>query len=205
LRAITGALVGGQVRRRRPRDPRPPDRDDDARSSAASAEFEFSAAVQAHVRVLLERFLRLVRRGLEVEASGAGDARTTAFAIQDLVLRQTLLLLHPVIPFITEELWHQLGYGAEGTFIEQVRMETAAELSVALQARGITLDRAAVQSVEGLKSFVSLARALKAEHNLASRRDVKFLFTAAGNEAAVLRAESGQGAAHGGRGGDHAA
>ena len=33
-------------------------------------EFEFSAAAQALVRVFLERFLRLVRRGLQIEAAG---------------------------------------------------------------------------------------------------------------------------------------
>jgi len=42
----------------------------------------------------------------------------------------------------------------------------------------VTLDRAAVGAVERLKAFVSQARALKAEHNLASRRDVTFFLTA---------------------------
>jgi valyl-tRNA synthetase len=47
-----------------------------------------------------------------------------------------------------------------------------------LQRGGLALDRSQIAAVEGLKTFVSQARALKAEHNLASRRDVKFLVTA---------------------------
>jgi valyl-tRNA synthetase len=148
-------------------------------------EFEFSAAVQALYGFFWNDFCDWYVEVSKAKLQ-APETKDNCLAIQDLVLRQTLLLLHPFIPFITEELWHQLGYGAEGTFMEQVRMEKADELAAALSARGVALDRAAVQSVENLKAFVSLARALKAEHNLASRRDVKFLFTAAGAEATVL-------------------
>jgi valyl-tRNA synthetase len=46
-----------------------------------------------------------------VEASKAKlqdpQAAATTLAIQDLVIRQTLLLLHPITPHITEELWRR--------------------------------------------------------------------------------------------------
>ena len=47
----------------------------------------------------------------------APGTKANCLAIQDFVLRQTLLLLHPFIPFITEELWNQLGFGAAGTLM----------------------------------------------------------------------------------------
>jgi valyl-tRNA synthetase len=127
---------------------------------------------------------------VEVSKSKLQDPATkgNCLAIQDLVLRQTLLLLHPFIPFITEELWHQLGYGAEGRFMEDGRIETAAELAAQTFSGALGLDRAAVTAVEKLKAFVSQVRALKAEQNLASRRDVTFFVTTGDAEWAVLAA-----------------
>ncbi|HVU36676.1 MAG TPA: valine--tRNA ligase [Opitutaceae bacterium] len=148
-------------------------------------EFEFSAAVQALYAFFWNDFCDWY---VEVSKSKlqSADTKRNCLAIQDLVLRQTLLLLHPFIPFITEELWHQLGYGPEGHFIEEARLENASQVATTAHGRGLTLDRAAVASVERLKSFVSQARALKAEHNLASRRDVKLLVTATDADWAVL-------------------
>jgi valyl-tRNA synthetase len=95
--------------------------------------------------------------------------------VQDLVLRQTLLLLHPFIPFVTEELWQLLGYAADGKLIEDYPLAFAADLQAKV---GRPFDQAAVAGVLKLQQFVSQARALKAEHNLASRRDVRFFVIA---------------------------
>ena len=151
------------------------------------AGFEFSAAVQGLYGFFWNDFCDWY---VEVSKAKLQDPATkpTCLAIQDLVLRQTLLLLHPFIPFITEELWHELGFGQEGRFMEEVRLETAAELADALHRRGITPDQAASTAVEKLKELVSRTRALKAEHNLASRRDVKLFVTAADSDWAVIEA-----------------
>jgi valyl-tRNA synthetase len=151
------------------------------------AEFEFSAAVQALYGFFWNDFCDWY---VEVSKSKLQDPTTkgNCLAIQDLVLRQTLLLLHPFIPFITEELWHQLGYAQEGSFLEDTLLENASQLATSSHARGLTLDRQAVAAVERLKAFVSQARALKAEHNLASRRDVTLFVIAGDADWAVLAA-----------------
>ena len=143
-------------------------------------EFEFSAAVQTLYGFFWNDFCDWY---VEVSKAKLQDPalKPTCLALQDLVLRQTLLLLHPFIPFITEELWRQLGYGAEGTFMEQARITPAASW-------GLTFDQASAASVERLKVFVSQARALKADHNLASRRDVQLLVTTGDQDWAVLQA-----------------
>ncbi len=159
------------------------------------AEFEFSAAVHALYGFFWNDFCDWY---VEVSKSKLQSPalKANCLAIQDLVLRQTLLLLHPFIPFITEELWSQLGYsgverdvpGALPRFIQNAHLDNASQLATTSHAHGLVLDRAAVAAVEKLKSFVSSARALKADHNVASRRDVRFLVTAADTEWAALAA-----------------
>jgi valyl-tRNA synthetase len=142
------------------------------------AEFEFSAATQDLYTFFWNDFCDWY---VEVSKSKlqAEDTRANCLAIQDLVLRQTLLLLHPIIPFITEELWTQLGYcGPSGGSIQDARLDNASACASALGSQGAKPDQEKAASVERMKVFVSQARALKAEHNLASRRDVKFLLIA---------------------------
>jgi valyl-tRNA synthetase len=141
------------------------------------AEFEFSAAAQALYGFFWNDFcdwyVEVSKSKLQSE-----DTRANCLAIQDLVLRQALLLLHPFIPFITEELWSQLGYcGKEGGFIVDGVLEDASRCALALGTLGARPDPVQAASVEKMKAFVSRARALKAEHNLAGRRDVTFFVT----------------------------
>jgi valyl-tRNA synthetase len=134
------------------------------------AEFEFSAAVQALYGFFWNDFCDWY---VEVSKSKLQEPSTKAncLAIQDLVLRQTLLLLHPFTPFITEELWHLLGYGPEGSFLMS---DTHIENSSQIAGRGLIIDAEAASRVEWMKTYVSQALALKAEHNLGSRRDLTF-------------------------------
>jgi valyl-tRNA synthetase len=134
-------------------------------------EFEFSAAVQALYGFFWGDFCDWYVEISKAKLQSA-DVKGNCLAIQDLVLRQTLLLLHPFIPFITEELWHQLGYSPADKFIEDYHLENASQVANAGVLHGLVLNHAAATKVEQLKTYVSKTRALKAEYNVASRRDV---------------------------------
>ncbi len=140
------------------------------------AEFEFSAAAQALYGFFWNDFcdwyVEVSKSKLQLPAT-----KMNCLAIQDVVLRQTLLLLHPFIPFITEELWHLLGYGRADHFIEDAHLRNASELASTHSLHGVKIDHTQVAAVTAMKAFVSQARALKADHNLASRRDVRFFLT----------------------------
>jgi len=45
------------------------------------------------------------------------DRRNQVLAIMHYVFSTSLCLLHPMMPFVTEELWHAMGYGAENESI----------------------------------------------------------------------------------------
>lgn len=115
--------------------------------------------------------------------------RETALAVQDFVLRQVLMLLHPIIPFITEELWNGLGFREHGTeFMEQSRMPDSTELRSALAAKGIQVDEQAVQQIAAVKETIVRLRALKSEYNAGNRRDVKLNYTADAVQAGIVEA-----------------
>jgi valyl-tRNA synthetase len=92
-------------------------------------------------------------------------------AVQDLVLRQFLLLLHPVAPFISEELWHLLGYGTEKDFIQNHHTGSGGDLLRVLRENGIKLSAAKVADVALLREFVASVRGLRSQANQATRRD----------------------------------
>jgi valyl-tRNA synthetase len=162
----------------------------------AFANFEFSAAVQTLYGFFWNDFCDWY---VEVSKAKLQDATTNdnCLALQDLVLRQTLLLLHPFTPFITEELWHLLGYagpepvegGADAQFLmRDVRLETEAELTAALAARSVKVDAAAAAAVTGLKELTSQIRAFKADNGEAAKKDSQFVVEASDAQWALLEA-----------------
>jgi valyl-tRNA synthetase len=150
----------------------------DADLASCFASFEFAEATQKLYAFFWNDFCDWY---VEVSKSKlqAEDTRPGCLAIQDLVLRQTLLLLHPFVPFVTEELWQLLGYSPGGGLIGSQGLSFRDELAARM---GRPFDAAAVLAVQRLQQFVSLARALKSDHNVATRRDVRLLVSA-GDEA----------------------
>jgi valyl-tRNA synthetase len=150
-------------------------------------EFEFSASVQALYGFFWNDFCDWYVEVSKTKLQAA-DTKENCLAIQDLLLRQTLLLLHPFIPFITEELWSLLGYGAPGIFIEDAHLEDASQLAEAYSLHGVRIDPNQVAIVEKLKAYASQVRALKAELGLAAKRDVELSNTASPETALIILA-----------------
>jgi valyl-tRNA synthetase len=142
--------------------------------------YEFNRAVQNAYGFFWNDFCDWY---VEVSKSKLKDEATkeSCLAIQDFVLRQVLLLLHPFTPFITEELWHTMGYGKEGEFIQNESFDFSGI------REKMTLDSEAANEISLLKSFAATARALKAEYNLASRRDVKLFLSASETQWTVVK------------------
>jgi valyl-tRNA synthetase len=150
----------------------------------AFAEFEFSSAVQTLYAFFWNDFCDWY---VEVSKAKLQDPTTkdNCLAIQDLVLRQTLVMLHPFTPFITEELWHLLGYGAEGTFLmRDIKLDNPSQLA----GRGLQVDHAAAAQVEHLKKVVSQVRAFKAEQGEAASKVSEFVVEATDAHWEILEA-----------------
>lgn len=112
--------------------------------------------------------------------SAAQQLATRRTLIQ--VLETVLRLAHPIIPFITEELWQKVSVAA-GTRQEHE------EVSICVQAYPMSdsalLDPQAEEQVAELKAQVEAVRALRGEMNLSPAQRVPLLVT--GDEQALHR------------------
>ncbi len=109
--------------------------------------------------------------------------KANCLAVQDFVLRQSLQLLHPIMPHITEELWAAMGFGQKDSFLMQTTLLSSEGIEASLAKAGASLDKAAVMHIDQVKELITKARAIKAEYNVASKRDVSLIITAADAQA----------------------
>jgi valyl-tRNA synthetase len=88
------------------------------------------------------------------------------------VLGVLLRLLHPVMPFITEEIWDRFGYGPEGSLI-RAEWPKPASVPGALEARA---------ELDWVVSLVTDVRAVRAEMNVPPSVQVPILLAGASGE-----------------------
>jgi valyl-tRNA synthetase len=111
--------------------------------------------------------------------------KENCLAIQDLCLRQSLVMLHPFTPFITEELWYHLHFNPnwegeptrEGS-IQYIDQGDGESLNQALTAKGIQLNGKALDEIAKIRETVTNVRALKAQFNLANNNKVALQYEA---------------------------
>jgi valyl-tRNA synthetase len=104
--------------------------------------------------------------------------KTHTLAVIDFVLDCTLRLMHPFLPFITEELWHGLGYN--GAYPAATGGETImfapwpAPIDSAMRGQwGLTPQ--AREAADAKYAVVTAGRALRRDLNIASNKRVRFV------------------------------
>lgn len=148
---------------------------------AAYANYEFNTTAS-----LLYDFFWTHYCSLYLEAiKGASSVATKG--TMDTVLRRFLLLLHPFMPHITEELWETMGYGAPGGFL----MQTQVPAESVLDGVSPELIASAKAKTNAIYAAAGRARNLKAEHNLGTNKSVTLVLKPANDwvaaEISVLR------------------
>jgi valyl-tRNA synthetase len=118
--------------------------------------YRFADAAQA-----LHRFIwsELCDWGLELEKGrldGSDDERADAGAVLAWVVERTLRVLHPTMPFVTEEIWQRFGMG------ESIAISTWPEPHPELT------DAEAEASLAIVQDVVTAIRQFRAQHHLTS-------------------------------------
>jgi valyl-tRNA synthetase len=105
--------------------------------------------------------------------------RANTIAVIDFVLSHTLRLFHPSLPFITEELWHGMGYHADMPAGQGGETIMFAPWPKPLDDdfRGhYGLDASHLDVVNAKYDLVTQGRNLRREGNIPSSKKVKFVF-----------------------------
>jgi valyl-tRNA synthetase len=97
---------------------------------------------------------------------GSPEQKKHTLQVMHFAFSTALRLMHPFMPFLTEELWHGMGYNhAE----ESIMIASWPEKAV---AEGI--DPKIVKYVDGKHDLVRVGRILRAEYNLANKQEACF-------------------------------
>ncbi len=117
---------------------------------------------------------------------GTDEARRReVLSIMHYVFNRALRLLHPLMPFLTEELWHGMGYGLEDETIMTAPWPKADNLTL----RGMA--QPYVEYVDLKHDLIRRARQLRADYEVPPGDKVDFVIKPAGPDAAAhLRADA---------------
>ncbi|MBP5227683.1 MAG: valine--tRNA ligase [Kiritimatiellae bacterium] len=128
-------------------------------------------------------YLEYAKTGLSGEDAARRDQ---ILAILANVFSRALRMLHPYMPFITEELWHQMGFGGEGDSIMKAPWPEA--FSDADRAAWGLSDEVAAY-VEAKRELITAGRALRSEYNISPSKPAHYVIHAA--DAAVAEKLAG--------------
>jgi valyl-tRNA synthetase len=163
--------------------------------SDALAEYKFNEATQT-----LYRFFWSEYCDWYVEASKAvlhgtdAAAKANTLGVIDFVLSHTLRMFHPFLPFITEELWHGMGYNEDMPETQggQSIMYAPWPKPFDAQFRAFYgLDNESLEFVDAKYELITLGRNLRRENNVSSSKKARFILKPAvdlpPNDVAVLQ------------------
>ena len=98
--------------------------------------------------------------------------REQVLRLMHYVFSSALRLLHPMMPFVTEELWHAMGYGLATQSIMTAPWPQAASAGV-MQQWGVTPEW--VDYVEEKHDLIRVARTLRADYGIVPSVKARFL------------------------------
>ncbi|MBQ9789672.1 MAG: valine--tRNA ligase [Lentisphaeria bacterium] len=139
--------------------------------NSALKEFQFHSATHEVYELVWSEFCDWFIEAEKLPMRSGDESKKRALQVLDYALFRILKLLHPFMPFITEELAHQmdfLGDDASIMFEAYPESDGADEEFASI-----------VNFVDGKFAMISAARALKANYNLADGRKVKFYIKSA--------------------------
>ena len=146
----------------------------------ALSSYNFSTAVQALYRFFWSEYCDWYVEASKAVLHGTDTARkANTLAVIDFVLSHTLRLFHPFLPFITEELWHGMGYAEDMPDDQGGKTIMFARWPKPLDEdfKGhYGLDDCYLDMVNAKYELVTQGRNLRRAGNISASKKVKFIY-----------------------------
>jgi valyl-tRNA synthetase len=152
--------------------------------SDALDKYKFNEAAQILYRLFWSEFCDwYLEASKSALAGGEPAVKANTLAVIDFVLSNMLRLFHPFMPFITEELWHGLGYH------EELPSEQGGEtIMYAHWPKPLGqdfrdhygLDDSCLRVIESRNQLITQGRNLRQSGNIPASKKVKFVLTPSG-------------------------
>ena len=137
--------------------------------------FRFHAAAHALYDLVWSDFCDWFVEAEKVPLRAGGAEKERALAVLDYALFRILKLLHPFMPFITEELAHRMGFVDEGKFLMFEQFPTVGSGRSDAQKAVLT---------DAKFELIRAGRFLRSSYNLPDGKKLKFHVKAANSEMA---------------------
>jgi valyl-tRNA synthetase len=141
--------------------------------------YKFNEAAQTIYRFFWSEFCDWYLEAAKAVFFGTDAAqKANTNAVIDFVLSHTLRLFHPFMPFVTEELWHGLGYHEEMPDTQGGRTIMNAPWPKAFDAEFLAhyvLDESDERFAQAKYDLIAAGRNLRREGNIQSSKRVKFV------------------------------
>jgi valyl-tRNA synthetase len=152
--------------------------------SQALADYKFSDATTTLYRFFWSEYCDWYVEASKAAFYGSDDKlKANKLAVIDFVLATLLRLFHPFLPFITEELWHGMGYSADMPEDQGGKTILFARWPKPLSAQETEyfgLDEAAEAVAQAKYDLVSIGRNLRRELKLDPAKKLKFVLRPSG-------------------------
>ena len=169
--------------------------------AAAFANYKFSDATATLYRFFwseycdwyVEASKATLTRGVEAAEPSTRDPRkSNTLAVIDFVLSHTLRMFHPFLPFITEELWHGMGYSEDMPENQGGKTIQFAPWPKPLDEDFKSFYKLAERDekvIEARNELITQGRDLRRQANIPANKRVKFVFKPKGEagDAEVLK------------------
>jgi valyl-tRNA synthetase len=139
-------------------------------------QFRFQDGALAAYNLVWNAFCDWYLEYAKPDLYGTDDARREqVLRVMTHVFASSLKLLHPYMPFLTEELWHEMGYGAAE---ESIMVAAWPAPATADETAAWGLDEAVTAYVEAKHALISAGRALRSDYGIAPAKPVDYVIHA---------------------------